>query len=116
MRPVRSIWSFFRSAQVTCSVHGARAAADLMRGSMSTVCALFEFIPLLQQPLTICQYPRQCFTGVARRDCSGKYFGIGDADLGLKVGSYLLSCVDNTSTLQVQCANTTLRRGEACLA
>src|ERR1700731_3067443 len=87
MRPIRSIWSFFRSAQVTCSVHGARAAADLMRGSMSTVCALFEFIPLLQQPLTICQYPRQCFTAVARRDCFSKYFGIGDADLGLKVGA-----------------------------
>src|SRR6476620_2201040 len=52
MRPVRSIWSFFPSVQVTCSVHGARAAADLMRGSMSTVCALFEFIPLLEFQVT----------------------------------------------------------------
>src|SRR5947209_1194867 len=47
MRPVRSIWSFLRSAQVTCSVHGARAVTDLMRGSVSALGALVELIPLL---------------------------------------------------------------------
>ena len=65
----------------------ARAVTDLMRGSVSAVAALFELIPLLQQPLAICRYPRQCLAAMARRDCSGKYLGIGDADLGLKVGS-----------------------------
>src|ERR1700732_1465327 len=49
MRPVRSIRSFFRSAQVTCSIHGARAVTDLMRGSVSAVGALFELIPLLSK-------------------------------------------------------------------
>src|SRR3974390_1070939 len=87
MRPVRCAWFFFRSAQVTCNVHGARAVTDLTRGRVSTICALFEFIPLLQQALAICRYPRQGFTAVAARDCSGKYLGIGDADFGLKVGS-----------------------------
>src|SRR5947209_20300387 len=87
MRPVRSIWSFLRSAQVTCNVHGARGVTDLMRGSVSAFGILFELIPLLQQPLAICHYPRQCLAAGARRDCSGEYLGIGDADLSLKVGS-----------------------------
>ena len=41
---------------------------------------LFELIPLLQQPPAICRYPGQCLAAVARRDCSGKYPGIGDAE------------------------------------
>src|SRR6266566_9761798 len=86
MRPVRSTRSLVPSAQLTLSVHGARAALTLlMRGNVSIARSSVKFIPLSHELVAVFDNPSQGLATMARRNRPDKNGPVADAHLRLKL-------------------------------